>query len=300
MKKLYKTSYEQKKKIYGFLFMVPWIIGFLLFFAKPLLQSFLFSFSRVSMTETGLKMEFLGLEEYRYILFESAMYVDNIGDSVTAFLYQIPIIFILSYIVAVVLNGKFRGRAFFRSIFFVPVIITTGVVMQYIKGDPVMEAMRGAESSSIYLSGLIDFNEVFNDLGIPQNIGNIIFGYVEDIFNLVWNSGIQIVLFISGLQSIPEQLYEVSKVEGATKWEEFWYITTPMMSTTINLVLCFTAIDFCMGESNKVMKQAYTVLTDDQNYGQSSAMMWLFFAGIGILFGIVLLLINKKIFKKLE
>ena len=290
MKKLYKTSYEQKKKIYGFL----------LFFAKPLLQSFLFSFSRVSMTETGLKMEFLGLEEYRYILFESAMYVDNIGDSVTAFLYQIPIIFILSYIVAVVLNGKFRGRAFFRSIFFVPVIITTGVVMQYIKGDPVMEAMRGAESSSIYLSGLIDFNEVFNDLGIPQNIGNIIFGYVEDIFNLVWNSGIQIVLFISGLQSIPEQLYEVSKVEGATKWEEFWYITTPMMSTTINLVLCFTAIDFCMGESNKVMKQAYTVLTDDQNYGQSSAMMWLFFAGIGILFGIVLLLINKKIFKKWE
>ena len=89
-------------------------------------------------------------------------------------------------------------------------------------------------------------------------------------------------------------------MEGATKWEEFWYITTPMMSTTINLVLCFTAIDFCMGESNKVMKQAYTVLTDDQNYGQSSAMMWLFFAGIGILFGIVLLLINKKIFKKWE
>ena len=184
MKKLYKTSYEQKKKIYGFLFMVPWIIGFLLFFAKPLLQSFLFSFSRVSMIETGLKMEFLGLEEYRYILFESAMYVDNIGDSVTAFLYQIPIIFILSYIVAVVLNGKFRGRAFFRSIFFVPVIITTGVVMQYIKGDPVMEAMRGAESSSIYLSGLIDFNEVF------RKISATLFSDMLKIFSTLFGTAV--------------------------------------------------------------------------------------------------------------
>ncbi|MEG1886524.1 MAG: ABC transporter permease subunit, partial [Oscillospiraceae bacterium] len=129
---------------------------------------------------------------------------------------------------------------------------------------------------------------------------SVINDYVDDIFNLIWNCGIQIVLFVSGLQAIPEQLYEVSKVEGATKWEEFWYITTPMLRGTINLVLIFTVIDFCASNSNSVMRQAYTLLLEQQNYSQSSAIMWAFFAVVAVIFGVVLWLINRCIFKKWE
>ncbi|MEG1887839.1 MAG: hypothetical protein RR177_06875, partial [Oscillospiraceae bacterium] len=170
MLKRNKLSYERKKSFYGFMFIVPWLIGFTLFFLQPLIQSIWFSFSKVNITDTGFATEFVKLENYRYIFFDSAKYVDNLTDAIGSFVYQIPIIFILSYIIAVVLNSKFKGRMFFRSVFFVPVIISTGVVMQYITGDAVMEGMRSSAGSggSVYLSGLIDFNKVFTDLGLPN------------------------------------------------------------------------------------------------------------------------------------
>ena len=126
----------------------------------------------------------------------------------------------------------------------------------------------------------------------------MILGYINDIFDLVWNSGVQVVLFVSGLQSIPEQLYEVSKVEGASKWEEFWYITVPMLRYSMILVLVFTAIEFCASNANKAMEQAYTVLLEQQLYADSSAMMWMFFLIIGLVFGGVMFLLQHYVFKK--
>lgn len=299
MRKLKKLGYERKKRVFGFLFILPWLIGFSLFFFKPMVQSVAFSFSKVAMTENGFDLEFVRLENFRYIFYESSKFVDNLLGSVSSFFYKVPIVFIFSYIIAVALNGKFKGRTILRSLYFVPVIISTGVIMQYISGDSTMEGMRNSTGSA-YLTGLIDFDAVFRDLGIPNAAIDFIMKYVDDIFNLIWDCGIPIILFISGLQSIPEQLYEVSKVEGATKWEEFWYITTPMMAATINLVLIYTAIDFCSGESNLVMKQAYTLLLGQQNYSQSLAMMWSFFAIIGIVFAIIIFIVNRKIFRKWE
>ena len=123
-------GYESKKSLYGFMFILPWIIGFSLFFLMPFVQSVVFSFSEVSITQNGFKTEFTGIENYRFIFFESAKYVDNLVSSFTGFIYKVPIIFVLSFIIAVVLNGDFRGRAFFRSLFFIPVIVSTGVVMK--------------------------------------------------------------------------------------------------------------------------------------------------------------------------
>ena len=299
MRNLKKFGYERKKRIYGFLFILPWLIGFSLFFLKPMIQSIAFSFSKVAMTESGFQLDFVKFENFRYIFYESSKFVDNLLGSISAFFYKVPIIFIFSYIIAVSLNGNFKGKTVLRSLYFIPVIISTGVIMQYISGDASMEGMRNSTGSA-YLSGLIDFDKVFRDLGIPTAAIDFIMKYVDDIFNLIWDCGIPIVLFISGLQSIPDQLYEVSKVEGATKWEEFWYITTPMMASTINLVLVYTAIDFCSGESNLVMKQAYTLLLGQQNYSQSLAMMWSFFSVVGVIFLIIIFIINRKIFRKWE
>lgn len=295
-------SVEIRNSRNGFLFVLPWTVGFLLFFMVPLFQSVIFSFSDVSTTTEGLKIEYEGLANFRYIFYEAAKYVDNLVDSVTAFAYQVPIVIILSLIIAVALNSKFKGRAFFRAIFFIPVIISTGVIIDFLMGDSVMEEMRSVSQSSgsVYLSGLIDFNKVFMQLGLPDALMNVIADYVNEIFNLVWKSGIQIVLFISGLQSIPEQLYEVSKVEGANKIEEFWYITIPMLGHTLVLVLVFTAIDFCVSTDNVVMQQAYTLLLNEQNYGESSAMMWSYFAIIAVILGAVYLIFRNAFLKKWE
>ena len=148
------------------------------------------------------------------------------------------------------------------------------------------------------MSGLIDFEKMFNELGLPKSVTVFIFQYVEEIFNLIWKSGIQIVLFISGLQSIPEQLYEVSKVEGANKIEEFWYITIPMLGNSIVLVIIYTALEFCASTDNAVMNQAYTILLNQQNYAESSAMMWSYFAIVAVILGFVFFLINKFFLKK--
>lgn len=297
-----KRSIEKRNSRNGFLFVLPWTVGFLLFFLVPLFQSVIFSFADVRTTTEGLSIELVGFENFRYVFYESAKYVDNLIDSVASFAYQIPIVIILSLIIAVSLNSKFKGRAFFRAIFFIPVIIATGVIIDFLMGDSVMEEMRSVTQGggSVYLSGLIDFNKVFMQLGLPDAVMTVISDYVSEIFDLVWKCGIQIVLFISGLQSIPEQLYEVSKVEGANKIEEFWYITIPMLGNTLVLVLIFTAIDFCVSTDNAVMEQAYTLLLNEQNYSESSAMMWSYFAIVSLILGAVYLIFRNAFLKKWE
>ena len=271
-----KLSIERRNSRNGFLFMVPWLIGVVLFFLVPMLQSIFFAFADVRVGTDGFRLQFVFLDNFKYALYESPEYINNLMDTLSEFAYQIPIIFILSLVLAVVLNGKFVGRTFFRSLFFVPVIIANGVVMDLLNGGSEIEQL-GEVTQSAYLSGLIDFEALFGQMGIPAETTNFIFGYVDRIFDLVWQCGVQTVLFISGLQSIPEQLYEVSKVEGATKWEEFWYITIPMLGNTIVLVAVFTVIEFCVSTDNSVISQAYTMLISQQIYGKSTAMLWIFF-----------------------
>lgn len=290
-------SIEKRNSKNGFMFTLPWVIGVLIFFLMPMLQSIYFAFSDVKVTTSGFGSSFVGLSNFKYALYESPQYINNFLVSLSEFAYKIPIILILSFIIAVVLNGKFVGRTVFRSIYFIPVIIANSMVMQFLGGNQTIEEM-GAVTQSAYLSGLVDFEKIFLQMGIPTETTNFIFSYVDQIFDLVWQSGVQIILFISGLQSIPEQLYEVSKVEGASKWEEFWYITVPMLGNTIVLAVIFTVIEFCVSTDNKVVSQAYTMLLEQQIYGKSSAMLWIFFAVIAVIVGALFMLFNKLCLKK--
>ena len=137
---------------------------------------------------------------------------------------------------------------------------------------------------------MIDFDAILGNLGLPEEINELISGYIGDIFNLLWSCGIQIVLFIAGLQTIPDQLYEVSRVEGASKWEEFWYITVPMLGPTILLVMVYTMIDL-FTQNKGVMKMSFDLMKNAV-YGESSAMMWMYFLVVGALMSIVLALYN--------
>lgn len=290
-------SIEKRNSRNGFLFTLPWAIGVLIFFIFPMFQSVYFSFADVNVTTSGFSTKFIGFKNFGYALYESPQYVENLVDSLTEFSYKIPIILILSFIIAVVLNGKFKGRTFFRSVYFIPVIIAGSIAMTFLGGNETIEEM-GQVTQSAYLDGLIDFEKIFLQMGIPTETTNFIFGYIDQIFDLVWDSGVQIVLFISGLQSIPEQLYEVSKVEGSSKWEEFWYITVPMLGNTIVLTVIYTVIEFCVSTDNKVVSQAYTMLLQQQIYGKSSAMLWLFFAIVAVIIGAVFILFNRLCLKK--
>ncbi len=211
-------DFTRKKQMYGRMFILPWEIGFVLFFLQPLVQSLVFVFSDVTVNfdEGVFETKWAGLKNIRYFLYEDTVYVDNLVESLTSFVYTIPLIVALSLIVGVLLNQKFKGRIVFRSIFFLPVIIATGVVMTYLQGDATAQEMRSGTGNGI------DISNILMSMNLSESVSSTLLSFVNQIFDLFWDCGVQIVLFISGLQSIPEQLYEVCRVEGANKWEEFW------------------------------------------------------------------------------
>ena len=286
-------DFTRKKQMYGRMFILPWEIGFVLFFLQPLVQSLVFVFSEVTVNfdEGVFVTKWRGLYNIRYFFLQDSAYVDKLVDSLTSFVYTIPLIVALSLIVGVLLNQKFRGRIVFRSVFFLPVIIATGVVMTYLSGDATAQEMRGGSNNGI------DISNILQGMNLSANVTGTLLGFVNSIFDLFWDCGIQIVLFISGLQSIPEQLYEVCRVEGANKWEEFWYVTFPMLSGTTLLVIVFTAIEIFTDSSNSVMTYGFNAMKQNM-WWQGPTILWIYFALVGAILGLAVLLIQKKIFAK--
>ena len=285
-------DFSSKRRMYGRMFILPWEIGFVLFFMIPLFTSIKYVFS--TMDYNTFTTSWAGLKNIKDAFLTNGSYTTNLTGALSSFMYSIPLVVALSLIVGVILNQKFKGRIVFRSIFFLPVIIATGVVMQYIQGDSVAVAMRGGGASA---GNGVDVTAVLEGMHLTPEITDFLVGFVNQIFDLFWDCGVQIVLFISGLQSIPEQLYEVCRVEGANKWEEFWYVTFPMLSGTTLLVMIFTAIEIFTDATNPVMRQGLELMGKPE-YTMSSAMLWVYFAIVGAILGLAVLLLQKFVFSK--
>ena len=227
MKPKKKRGIESLKSKYGMLFVLPWTLGIIFFVLIPIVQSISYSFSKISTDEYGIVQNFRGIKNYIYIVSEDPNFLSYLTSSILKLLYSLPAILVISIMIGIILNGKFRGRTFFRSLYFLPVIIATGVVMEWIMlcANPSLDTAGGSATSEI-----INITQITEALGLTGPLVEFFQTAISEIFTLVWSSGIQIILVIAGLQSIPDSLYEVSKVEGATKWEEFWFVTFPMLS----------------------------------------------------------------------
>lgn len=276
-----RVSLEGRKGRYGLMFISPWIVGFILFFLIPLIQSIEFSFSKVSITGDGFALDFSGFKNYVYIFSEHPTYSTELWSSFGSFCYSLPIVVVLSLILAVLLNQRFHGRLLARVIFFLPVIICSGVVMEQFYGDRTAISMA-TDSSSVYFAGGIDYAEILEGMGLPISVIDLISQYIQQITMLVWNCSVPTILFLSGIQAIPAQLYEVSKVEGANPWEEFWFITFPMLGNVLVVTVAFVAIDLLTNAQNKVISTAYYWIMQKQSYDYGSAMLWAYFLLVGI------------------
>jgi ABC-type sugar transport system permease subunit len=183
--------------------------------------------------------------------------------------------------------------------YFLPVIIATGVVIELIMRctNPSLAGEAGVAQNQ--KSDMIDVTEILSWINLEGTFAKYFQMAISQIFNLVWKSGVQIVLFIAGMQAIPDSLYEVSRVEGATKWEEFWFITIPMLSRIIVLVTVFTMVELINDKTNAVMSYIYTLMSTLQ-YSLSSAMLWIYFAISGIFIALVMGLFTKFCVKRWE
>ncbi len=296
-KSIQARGVEALKERYGWICVSPWVFGLIVFFVIPIFQSFLFVFCDASSAVGGFKIAWTGLANLKEIFGVDPHFTDNLLKGVSTFAYSFPIILVLSLIIALVLNQNFKGRIIFRSIYFLPVIIASGVVLGTFTG--IGSSTMTSNTDEAVVANMINVSELVEWVGLPDSISEYINSAVNGIMNLVWNCGVQIILFIAGMQSIPDLYYEVSKVEGATAWEEFWFITFPSLSRVITLVTVFTMVELMTSQSDPVISQAYNLI-GSQAYGESSAMLWVYFTIIIAILGILLGAFNIFCAKKWE
>lgn len=295
MKKQKNRGIESLKSKYGLMFITPWIIGMIMFFVVPLLQSFIYSFNEVTVIPGGIEYKFAGLKNYKDILFSDANYTDMLSQSLTSFLYSLPIILLVSIVLALFLNQKFRGRVIFRALYFMPVIIATGEVVRIIFATTESDLSNIGVSSS-YSAGMFSVDDLAVWLNFTPQITEYITVVISKIFDLIWNCGIQIILVLAGLQSIPSTLYEASRVEGASKWEEFWFITFPMLSRVTLLVSIFTMVELIVDKNNRLISDIYTKISSGV-YDETSAMLWFYFLVVGSIMGLIVFLYNRLLMR---
>lgn len=292
MKRKKHVGIDRLKSSYGRRFVLIWEIGLLIFVIVPILQTLRYAVSEVWAGDSGLEMSFIGLENFKNAINVDTFFLDYMNSSLATLLYSVPSILVISLVIAIILNRQFVGRTFFRTMYFLPVIIATGVVMELIMRctSPSLGGSAGVDPNQ--KNDMINVAEIMSWLNLSGGFVTYFQKAINGIFSLVWSSGIQIVLFIAGMQSIPDTLYEVSKVEGATKWEEFWFITLPMLSNVIVLVIVFTIVELVNDKTNKVMSYIYSLMAA-LRYSDSSAMLWIYFAVTGVIIAVVLWAFNR-------
>ena len=287
-------SVEKRQTRAGWLFALPWLIGLVYFFVIPFAQSVWYSFNDVKISETvaGLTYKFVGFYNFDYMLFKESTFNQSLVASVTDLLYTVPVVLIFSVFIAILLNQEFKGRMFMRGLFFLPVIIASGVVIEIIQGD-VFSNNNAQNVQTIFQTGAIE--AAMSRVGLPPKIVEIITGVTSGIFDLSWKSGIQILLFISALQGIPVSYYEAASIEGANAWESFWKITFPVLSPTLFLAAIYTIIDSFVDVANPVMKRILERI-DALYYGMASASAVIYFIVIMLVVGLVALIFSKRLF----
>ena len=287
-----KFSLKQRKELYGYLFIAPFIIGFILFFLYPFAHSFYISFHRLSILSDGYELTFMGLENYYETLFVHPEYLQQVIGQIREMVTEVPLILIFSFFAANLLNQNFRGRTFARIIFFLPVIMGAGIILSMEGGDFALQAMT--ETQTTFLDEAI-LQNFLRQLRFPEGMMDYVIAAVEGIPGIIRASGIQILIFLAGLQSISPSLYEAADVEGATGWESFWLITLPMLSPLILTNVVYSIIDFLTGGFNNFLN-SIALYSFRASFGRGTTMAWIYFAVIFTVLGITIKLLSKWVF----
>ncbi len=292
--KRFKMSLTTRQAWTGRLFTLPFYIGFLVFFVGQLAQSIYFCFCDVTIDPfTGLNTQWVGFEQFHYIFKVDATYSTELGASLITLAWKVPVIIVASLFIAVILKSKFVGRTFVRGVCFLPVVLATGVVMDIVNTDTISKSVM---SGNMVSSGAMVDTNALKDLLVNMGLGEEITKFVNliyaNLFGVLWESGVQMIIFLAALQSISPSLYEASAIEGATAWEDFWKITIPMIGPMIMLNIFYTIIENSMSTNNAVMDKV-VVEYNAVNLDLSAAMGWVYFAVIAVVLGIVAFCFRK-------
>lgn len=302
MKKTDKSgSLLRRRDSFGLVFLTPWLIGFLMFFLYPFLRAVLLSLQKVTfLSDGGFSTAFIGVDNYLVALTKDEKFLPLAAGSILDLFINVPVCLIFSFFVAVLLRQKFRGNSLVKAIFFLPVILGTGVFLSVqtdtsaVSGMALDSAMQEGIGSMQMLQSMNLVN-ILQDIGIPASVTEYITGPVDRIYNVISLSGVQIFIFLAGLNTISPSVYEAAYIEGASGWVAFWKITFPMVSPVIVVNVVYSLIDNFTMSTNETMTYIFDTAFSNFDYGLSSAMAWLYCLVLAIIVGIAMLVISKRV-----
>ena len=297
--KLYHTMPAKRART-GTLFILPFIIGFIFFMVRPLILSLQMSLNEVNLIRGGgFTMTWNDFYNYHYALQTDPNFNQYLVEEIGRMAVNTIATLVLSFVIAVILNQKFKGRILCRIIFFLPVILSSGVLPGIESSNEFYNMMTDIGKSVQDSSGVnvsLALQELLQVSGVAGDIFDVVFQMIDAIYDIVMASGIQIIVFLSGLQAISPSLYEAADVEGCSAWDAFWKITFPMVSPLLLVNCIYTIIDFFMKNDNRVIEKINDVMYGVRmDFGAASAMSWIYF-GVALLFiGISTLIITRAV-----
>lgn len=295
-KRTFRLSLEGRRSLSGYLFMLPFLVGFMFLFLIPFVRSVIFSLSKLTVTTTGYTLDFVGIDNYRRALLVDPDFPRIMTETIADIFIKVPAIVVLSFTLAVILNQEFRGRLAARLIFFLPVIITSGVLTM-VEDQDFLNVYAGEQLAEAQNTALVSAAAQFmSRLMLPTELLTYVGKIVDRIPDIINSSGIPILIFLAALQSIPKSLYEAADIEGATGWDNFWRITFPLVSPMILTVVVYVIVDSFASPTNKVMKLIVNDAWGELGYGLASAMAWIYFAVVGVILAVTFLISSRRVF----
>jgi ABC-type sugar transport system permease subunit len=277
-------SLRAREALHGYGFILIWIVGFALFTFLPLIETFQYSLNQVTVTARGISLNFIQWQNYTRALFTDPNFVELLISYVIETLVSVPIVLIFSLIISLLLNLDFKGKGIFRTIFFLPVVITSGPIIRELTA-------QGATSAP----GIANVPAVAEFLlQLPRSLRNPVEYLLSSFILILWFSGVQILIYLSSLQKVSNSIYEAAAIDGASSWEMFWKITLPSLSGATLVNAIYTVIALSHFSENKVIQYVYAQTYNVQGgIGYASAMAFIYFAVMVLLLGLIFFVLTR-------
>lgn len=273
MSKSPRLKLKARDALYGLLFVSPWLAGFLIFTLIPLIRTFHFSLNEVKVTAEGVRTFFVGLKNFKDAFLTDVTYPQLLADYFVQILVYVPVIISFALVASLLLNTKINGRGFFRTIFFLPVVIASGPVFSQLSGKGAM-TFEG-------LSRLRDIEKF-----LPNFLASAVALFTNSFILMLWFSGVQILIYLAGLQKIDKGMYEAAKIDGASKWQILWKLTMPVLAplTFVNIVYTIVTVS-TFGTSPVIQKILVDMYRPERGLGYAAALAWIYFLAMLVVIG---------------
>ena len=296
MKQMKKQlTLANKRSVAGIAFVSPFLIGAILIFIPSIIQSFLFSINELQIDPSGYELKFQGISYNKEALLEHAKFSKSLITSVVNMLINIPLVIVFSFFISNILNTKFKGRTAVRAILFLPVIVSSGVLLSLSSVSVVSGVLTTGSNTSESVNA-VDLSNLLVTIGLPTGIISYLSQAISRLYEVINSSGVQILIFLAALQTISPAIYEAATIDGCTAWEKFWKITFPMLSPYILTNTIYSLIDLLSSEKSEVLGIVISTAQQNINYSLSAAMAFVFFAAVVVILAVFALLISRLVF----